>query len=137
MVVAGAVVRWELTGSQALLLWDCGEKGTPFLRGHLWVAVISCTQPLGQVAVSLPAGMNSLEEVTEHMNKILNIFQVRRGISCPFNTAGNRKGGADRPGDKMPTPELLLMVFLVHYSNRLKILKPRRDYHDDLVSPSV
>lgn len=89
----------------------------------------------GQTAASLPAGTNSLQEVTERVNKTLNTFQVGHGISCTFKTAGSQKAGADRSGDKMPTPELLLMVFLVHYSDRLKILKPRRDRHDDLVSP--
>lgn len=78
-----------------------------------------------------------MQEVTERTNKTLKTFQVGHGISCTFNTAGSQKAGADRPGDKMPTAELLLTVFLVHYSNRLKILKPRRDYHNDLVSPSA
>lgn len=43
------MIRWEFTGSQPLLLWNCGEKGTSLLRGHLWVADISCTQPLGRL----------------------------------------------------------------------------------------
>lgn len=71
------------------------------------------------------------------MNNTLNNFQVGHGISCTFIIAGSQKAGADRPGDKVPAPELLLTVFLVHYSNRLKIFKPTRDYNDDLVGPSV
>lgn len=42
-----------------------------------------------------------------------------------FNTAGSQKGDDDRPGDKIATCELILTVFLVHYSNRLKIFKHR------------
>lgn len=43
------------------------------------------------------------------------------GVSCSFNTAGSQKADPDIPDDKRPTPELLLMVFLVHYSTRLQI----------------
>lgn len=76
-----------------------------------------------------------MQEVTEPRNKTLNTFEPGCGTSCTFSRASIQKAGANRPGDKMPTTELLLTVFLVHYSTRLKILKPRRDDHDDLVSP--
>lgn len=69
----------------------------------------------------LPAGMNSLQEATKCMNIKSISSRSSRGVSCTFNTAGSQKADADIPGDKRPTPELLLMVFLVHYSIRLKI----------------
>lgn len=77
-----------------------------------------------QPAASLPAGTSSSQEVTARVNKILNTFQIDHDISCTFNTAGGWKAGADRPGDKIPTPELLLAVFLVHYSNSLDSHSP-------------
>lgn len=43
------------------------------------------------------------------------------GVSCTFNRTDSQKADADTPGDKRPTPELLHMVFLVHYSIRLQI----------------
>jgi len=58
----------------------------------------------GQMAASLPAGTNSLQEVTEHKNKTSNRFQEGHGISSTLNTAGRQKAGADRPGDRMPAP---------------------------------
>lgn len=57
----------------------------------------------GQIAASLPAGMNSLQEMAKCMNMALNTFQVDRGVSCTFNTAGSQKSRADRPGDRMNT----------------------------------
>lgn len=48
----------------------------------------------GQIAASLPARTNLLQEVTEHTNKTLNTFQVGHGISCTFKTAGSQKAGA-------------------------------------------
>lgn len=77
-----------------------------------------------QVAASLSAGTSSLREVTACVNKILNTFQGDHGVSYSFNTAGGWKAGADRPGDKIATPELLLAVLLVHYSNRLDSHSP-------------
>lgn len=129
------MVRWDFAGSQALLRWDCGEN--TFSKEAFMGSSYFLHSAFGQIAASLPAGANSLQEVTEHTNKALNTFQVGRGISCTFNRAGSQKAGANRQGDKMPTPELLLTVFLVPYSNRVKILKPRRDYRNDLVSPSA
>lgn len=101
--------------------------GTPVRRRHLSNEALMGNNyflhsAFGQNAASLPAGMNSLQEVTKCMNMILNTSQVDQVVVflAALTQQAARKQMLIHHGMR-PTPESVLMVFLVPYSITLQI----------------